>query len=410
MRKSAKLGLYAVVLTGMVGGTAAWATTDKAVAVAVTVDGQARTVHTRAGTVAGALRTAHVGVGVHDVLAPAATTKVHDGSRIVVLRGRQLRLDVDGRSVTVWTTARTVSQALGELGYGTGETVSVSRSTRLPLTPTQITMLTPKAVTIRADHRALEVITTDRTVGQALTAAGVRVGVRDQLSAPVTSALTDGQVIVLKRVRLATKTTTKVIPYTSTTSKDSSVFKGTTVVVKLGHKGTQKVTWQLVYVDGKLVGKRVTGTVVVTKPVTKVTKIGTKKRPAKKVTKVKKADQATSSGSSHSASPSGGSGPVPTGSAQSIARALVSAHGWDGSQFSCLVKLWNRESGWRTNASNPSGAYGIPQALPGSKMSSAGPNWQSNAATQIKWGLGYISARYGSPCGAWGHSQSTGWY
>jgi uncharacterized protein YabE (DUF348 family) len=403
VRKSAKLGLYALVLTGMVGGTAAWATTDKAVA--VTIDGQARTVHTRAGTVGGALKSAHVSVGAHDVLAPAKATKLHDGSRVVVLRGRQLRLNVDGKLTTVWTTASTVSQALAELGYGTDETVSVSRSTRLPLTPTQLTLLTPKAVSIHADHRVLEIITTDRTVGQALTAAGLRVGSRDQLSAAAASAVTDGQVIVLKRVRLATKTTTKAIAFTTKTSKDSSAFKGTTIVVKAGHKGLQKITWQLVYVDGKLVGKRVTATVVAKKAVTKVQKVGTKSKPEP----TKRSD---SSGSSNSSSHSSGSssGPVPSGSAQSIARSLVSAHGWGGDQFSCLVKLWNRESGWSTHAANSSGAYGIPQALPGSKMSSAGPDWQNSASTQIKWGLGYISARYGSPCGAWGHSQSSGWY
>jgi resuscitation-promoting factor RpfB len=396
VRKSAKLGLYALVLTGMVGGTAAWSTTDKAVA--VTVDGQAHTVHTRAGTVAGALKSAHLSVGAHDVLAPAEATKLHDGSRIVLLRGRQLRLNVDGKALSVWTTAPTVSQALGELGYGTGETVSVSRATRLPLTPTQITLLTPKAVTIHADHRAVEIITTDRTVGQALAAAGLRVGVRDQLSAQVSSALRDGQVIVLKRVRLATKTTTKSIPFTTKTTKDSDRFKGTTVVIQLGHEGIQKITWQLVYVDGKLVGKRMTGTAVAKKPVTKLQKVGTKKVPAP----AKKSPASSSSG--------GGSGPVPSGSAQSIARSMVASRGWGGSQFSCLVKLWNRESGWSTKAANPSGAYGIPQALPGSKMSSAGPNWRSDASTQIKWGLGYIKGSYGNPCGAWGHSQSTGWY
>ncbi|MCH4250333.1 MAG: lytic transglycosylase domain-containing protein [Microbacteriaceae bacterium] len=97
---------------------------------------------------------------------------------------------------------------------------------------------------------------------------------------------------------------------------------------------------------------------------------------------------------------------VASGDAQQIAAGMVG----NAEQFSCLVKLWNRESGWRTTAQNPSGAYGIPQALPGSKMASAGADWRTNAATQIKWGLGYISGRYGTPCGAWGHSQSTGWY
>jgi len=96
---------------------------------------------------------------------------------------------------------------------------------------------------------------------------------------------------------------------------------------------------------------------------------------------------------------------------QTIASAMMAKYGWDGSQFSCLVSLWNRESGWNVHADNASsGAYGIPQSLPGSKMASAGPDWQNNPETQIAWGLGYISERYGSPCGAWGHSQATGWY
>lgn len=112
----------------------------------------------------------------------------------------------------------------------------------------------------------------------------------------------------------------------------------------------------------------------------------------------------------------GGSGipsgdPVPASEAQRIAKSLLSSYGASGKgQFSCLVSLWNRESHWNTHAANPSGAYGIPQALPGSKMASAGPDWRNNATTQIKWGLGYIKGRYSTPCGAWSHSQSSGWY
>ncbi|MDR1513921.1 MAG: lytic transglycosylase domain-containing protein, partial [Propionibacteriaceae bacterium] len=77
----------------------------------------------------------------------------------------------------------------------------------------------------------------------------------------------------------------------------------------------------------------------------------------------------------------------------------------------CLKSLWERESGWRYNASNPySGAYGIPQALPGSKMASAGADWRTNPETQIIWGLGYIAGRYSTPCGAWSFFQSHNWY
>lgn len=99
------------------------------------------------------------------------------------------------------------------------------------------------------------------------------------------------------------------------------------------------------------------------------------------------------------------------GSAQAYAAGAVAARGWGSGEFDCLVALWNKESGWRVNAMNPySGAYGIPQALPGSKMATAGDDWATNAGTQIEWGLGYISSRYGTPCGAWAHSQSVGWY
>ncbi|WP_225733451.1 lytic transglycosylase domain-containing protein [Pseudoclavibacter sp. CFCC 14310] len=102
--------------------------------------------------------------------------------------------------------------------------------------------------------------------------------------------------------------------------------------------------------------------------------------------------------------------PNPTG-AQAEAWAQVQARGWGADQFVCLVSLWQKESGWRVNATNSSsGAYGIPQSLPGSKMASAGADWQTNPATQIEWGLGYIAGRYSTPCGAWGHSQSVGWY
>ncbi|MRG60058.1 lytic transglycosylase domain-containing protein [Agromyces sp. CFH 90414] len=106
--------------------------------------------------------------------------------------------------------------------------------------------------------------------------------------------------------------------------------------------------------------------------------------------------------------------PAPPGNpseAQAIARDMIAArYGWGEDQFGCLVAVWSYESGWRVNASNPSGAYGIPQALPGSKMSSHGADWQTNAATQISWGIDYIAGRYGNPCGAWAHIQSVGWY
>ena len=98
--------------------------------------------------------------------------------------------------------------------------------------------------------------------------------------------------------------------------------------------------------------------------------------------------------------------------AQAYAFSVMPWFGWDNAdQRWCIVMLWNRESGWRTNAYNASsGAYGIPQSLPGSKMASVGADWRTNYGTQIWWGFYYIAGRYGSPCGAWAHSESHNWY
>ncbi len=94
-----------------------------------------------------------------------------------------------------------------------------------------------------------------------------------------------------------------------------------------------------------------------------------------------------------------------------IAQGMLPQFGFSADQFSCLDALWTKESGWNPAADNPtSSAFGIPQALPGSKMASAGPDWATNPATQIRWGLGYIAEVYGSPCSAWAHSQANNWY
>ena len=97
---------------------------------------------------------------------------------------------------------------------------------------------------------------------------------------------------------------------------------------------------------------------------------------------------------------------------QAFAKSFMeSQYSWGEDQHSCLVNLWNRESGWRHTADNPnSSAYGIPQALPGSKMVSAGADWKTNPETQIKWGLKYIDKRYETPCGAWSAFKKKGWY
>jgi hypothetical protein len=142
------------------------------------------------------------------------------------------------------------------------------------------------------------------------------------------------------------------------------------------------------------------------------------------VTKPKLASPAQVAGASSStaadASAGGGSSggvvyvtstPPDPGTAQSIAYNMMASFGFSPQTFfGCLVDIWNRESGWVYDAENPSGAYGIPQALPGSKMASAGADWQTDPATQIRWGLGYIKDIYGDPCKAWAFEEANGYY
>ncbi|MBU2662882.1 lytic transglycosylase domain-containing protein [Actinoplanes bogorensis] len=147
--------------------------------------------------------------------------------------------------------------------------------------------------------------------------------------------------------------------------------------------------------------------------------IADKKKAAEEAAAKKKAEEAAAkdSGSGSGSGSSGGyTGDIPASCAEysgtrETGCAMMLDAGFGISQFPCLEKLWKKESGWNPKATNrSSGAYGIPQALPGSKMASAGSDWKTNAATQIKWGLGYIEGRYDTPCGAWGHSQDVGWY
>ena len=389
MLRSLKYGIYAAVLAGVVGGTAAWRSVDKSVT--LVVDGQSRTVQTLGGHVSDVLTSAGYRLGVHDLVAPAPDATVHSGSRIVLDRARLLRLDVNGVHRDIWTTATTVSQALDQLGYSTADFTSVSRAQRLPLTPTDLDLRTPKFVTVVHDKKTVQVVTTDGTVAQLLADLNVKVSGQDHVSVPLGSALVPGQHILIGRVVRSTVTADKVLPFSTTDKNVSTIASGQTTVLTAGQNGLARVTYAVVTVDGKVVGRTPLKTVVVRAPQTQVVGVG------------------TGAAASAPAAPVAGIAVSP-GSAQAIARQLAAERGWGDDQFYCLVQMWDRESGWRVHAANPSGAYGIPQALPGYKMSSAGPDWQDNATTQITWGLGYIAGRYGTPCGAWSWWQANGWY
>lgn len=164
-------------------------------------------------------------------------------------------------------------------------------------------------------------------------------------------------------------------------------------VLQEGREGKKKeVTYRVKYQNDVEIERTEVSSVVLEEPVNKIVQV--------------RAKQTTSRSSSGRTYISGS-----VAEYQAYARARCSAYGWSTADFNCLVALWNKESKWNPNAYNSgSGAYGIPQALPASKMATAGTDYRTNYKTQINWGLSYISSRYGSPSAAWSHSKSTGWY
>jgi uncharacterized protein YabE (DUF348 family) len=389
--RSVKYGLYGAVLAGVVSGTVAWQSVDKTVH--LVVDGNASSVHTTQSRVSDVLAAKGYAVGPHDIVAPRADASVRNGATIVLQRGRLLVLDVNGVRSQVWTTAPTVAAAMAQLGYSTANFTSVSRDRRLPLTPTDLTIRTPQTVTVKHDGRTDKVATTDLTVGQLLDDLGMHLTGKDTVSPGVGAHLKAGLVVRVHRVVKGSVTKDGVLPYATTVRHTATLPVGQTVVLTPGRNGLVRRTYSVVWIDGKVAGKAFVGVRVVRQPTTRVIKVGTA-----------------------GASASTATGPVPTGTmatpaqAQEIAKQLLAARGWSSQFLPCLAPLWGHESGWRVNAANSSGAYGIPQALPGSKMATAGANWQTSARTQITWGLDYIAAHYGTPCGAWSFWQAHSWY
>lgn len=238
-----------------------------------------------------------------------------------------------------------------------------------------------------------DVRTTADTVGDALAAADVVVGPQDRVSVPVTDAVTDGMSVQVDHVVTERVTEDTVTEHGVVEQEDDTLPEGERVVASEGIDGSSSVVYEVARtITGEEISRQVVAEIVGSEPVDEVVRIGTGK--------IVEEPQAVASALATDA----------TGN-RAIGAELAAARGWGGDQFSCLDALWTRESDWRHTADNPtSSAYGIPQALPGSKMASHGADWATNPATQIAWGLDYIAGRYGTPCGALSHSDAVGWY
>lgn len=402
-RRPARLLAQALILATVVGGTTAFTTLHKTVT--VEVDGVAHEVAGFSRTVDDVLASDSLDVDPQDQVFPSPESTVSDGDLIVVRTVRDVQVEIDGTVQTIQSSARTVGEVLDELGdRAAGADVSASRSAEVGREPLVIT--TPKTVTLAVDGQQLPISSTEGTVRELLLTAGVVLDSDDTVTldpppvsvaaaastaeataAALDAATVDGMVVTIGRAATDTSSTQEVLPYATQEVEDATLPVGKTKVTQKGVLGQALTTYAVTVVDGVETGREVVARRVTVEPQDEIVAVGTLEVPDPALVV------------------------VDPGSARAIAQTMVAERGWGSEQFACLDSLWQKESGWKVTADNPSSsAYGIPQALPGSKMSSAGADWQTNAATQIAWGLGYISDRYGTPCAAWSHSKAKNFY
>jgi uncharacterized protein YabE (DUF348 family) len=371
-------GAVVGTLVGVCGMYAANATT-----MTIDYNGDVRTLGVYGDTVGDALASQHIELGRDDIVQPAASSDVGAGDTVVVRTSRKITVELDGQTITLITTAGTVGELLAALGpRGDGALATASRTERLDRDPVRFS--TVKQVNIAVDGSVLEFNTTQSTVRGLFKEAGIALADGDVTSVPLDAAAVDGMIIMVSRDASSSRTVTEVLPFGTETVEDPSLPEGYESIRTAGVPGEAEVKYAVKTVGGAVVERTVVERKVTRKPVNEVVVVGTM-------------DVATA--------------PVDPGSARALGQAMAAERGWGADEFSCLDQLWQKESGWRWNADNPSSeAYGIAQANPGSKMATVGSDWLTNPATQIEWGLGYISGRYGTPCAAWAHSVEIGWY
>ncbi|WP_402467170.1 aggregation-promoting factor C-terminal-like domain-containing protein [Isoptericola aurantiacus] len=397
-----------------VGGGSAVAVSHAYKTVTLDVDGQTRDVSTFAGDVDGLLAEEGIEVGDRDVVAPGTTAALQEGADVVVRTGKKVDILVDDEESTAWVTAADADEALNLLSQRGGDVALVaSRSDdrlELPLTVhdgEQVAVVHDGETAVEDGSDDVDAVLDDADVtvdknDVVTVATSADAGVRAK-DLPADAEVPQVAVVV-QRVDVKKVKDVKTIERDTRVVESADRYADLDAKVRqAGRDGERTVVRKVTTVDGTKVSSTKISDKVTTKPVTRVLVEGTKERP--------EPEPATPSSGGSSSGSSSSSTSGYSGSNRQIGQQMAAARGWSGSEWTCLESLWTKESGWSHTAANPSsGAYGIPQSLPGSKMASAGSDWQTNPATQIAWGLDYIASVYGSPCGAWSHSESVGWY
>jgi len=270
----------AAVLSSLVLGAVGFSYFDKSVS--LSVDGKTSAVHLFGSTkVSDVLASQNIKIGSHDVVAPAVSTQVGDGAKVVVRYGRLLTVTVDGQTTQYWTTSATVAGALSELGIRADSAkLSVSRSQPLGRTGLVMSVTTPKDVTVTVDGRTLRTRTTATSVADVLSELHVSMGAKDRVSPAATTPVTDsGLKVAIARVTQKSVTVTESVGFGTTRKNDATLYTGDTKTLKAGKPGASLVTYVETLVEGKLESRKATSSRITTAPVSRVLAVGTKPAP-----------------------------------------------------------------------------------------------------------------------------------
>jgi len=342
-----------------------------------------------AETIGDALKDADITLDSHDAVEPAIGQKlVATEYSINIYRARPVTV-IDGSTrqkiVTPYQTAEQITKDVGITLYPEDTTI-ISRSNDLLKDGAGLELVIDRATLFNFTlyGTKLEARTQAKTVGEMLKEKEVTLGPNDRVSLPESTLITSGIEVQVWREGHQTITVEEAVPFETSQIRDADREYGYKAVQTAGVDGKQNVTYEIEIRDGQEVARTKIANLVTTPASNQVEVIGTKL-------------------------------PVPTNPSenQALGHVMMLNAGYGEDQWPCLLNLWMRESNWRTTAGNPtSGAYGIPQSLPASKMAAFGADYLTNPQTQIAWGLNYIKGRYGTPCGAWDafNSRVPHWY
>lgn len=420
--------------------------------VAMIINGKTHIVSTYSTNPIRLLEEQHVPVKTHDQIISSSGDILTNHSTVTVRSAYQTSITVDGVTIPFWTVATSVDQLIGffKANAKNASRITVNLQNIYDKLTCGLSINKKGPISVIADEKTRIVQNGDLPASAILDSQGIVLGKEDRVSVEEDDGNT---VLRVSRVTHGKESRTVSLPFATQTVVNPKLPANSRVVQQVGVNGEREDVYNVTYVDGKAESATLVSQNLVKPAVNQVIAVGkaapapihknntntqkskqskqqTNAQPKKQNTEQpakqeKKNSQQQTQQQTASAAPAPAANPpapAPSSNPDSLvhatpeqaklfAQGAAAQMGWTGKEWEDLLWLWNRESGWRWNAENPSShAYGIPQALPANKMSSAGANWHEDAAIQISWGLSYIKSKYKTPSGAVKHSREIGWY